>query len=79
MADDVLAAMLAAIERRADDTDLPRMPRNPRSTANSNHPFKPEYQRPPRNADPDTWSAPSYRDRDAERVVGRLSPKKKGK
>lgn len=79
MADSFAEALTAALDKRADDTDLPRMPRRPRSTANSNNPFKPEYQRPPRNADPDTWSAPSYRDRDAERVVGRLSPKKKGK
>lgn len=45
MADDVLAAMLAALEKRADDAGLPRMPR---STANINNPMKPVPQRPDR-------------------------------
>lgn len=75
MADDLLAALLdAAYTKRANDSALPRMPR---STANSNHPFKPEYRRPPREEDPAKWSPPAYRDRDAERVVGRLSKEKK--
>lgn len=42
MADDMLAALLAAIDKRADDSTLPRMPR---STANINNPMKPVPQR----------------------------------
>lgn len=72
-----LAALLNnALARRADDAGLPRMPRKPRSTANVNNPFKPEYRRTPRGDDPAKWAPPAYRDRDAERVVGRLSKEK---
>ena len=42
MADDMLTALLAAIDKRADDAVLPRMPR---STANINNPMKPVPQR----------------------------------
>ena len=71
MNSDPLAAMLQALEKR----ETP--PHQPRSTANSNHPFRPESQRPLRETNPAKWSPPAYRDREAERVVGRLS--KKGK
>lgn len=71
MNSDPLAAMLQALEKR----EAP--PRQPRSTANSNHPFKSEYQRPLRETNPAKWSPPAYRDREAERVVGRLSKKER--
>lgn len=67
MADDVLAAMLAAIERRADDTDLPRMPR---STANINNPMKPEYRRPERR------TQRPYADPTGETAVGNRKRKR---
>lgn len=70
MPDDVLAAMLAAIERRADDTDLPRMPRNPRSTANINNPMKPIPQRPDRR------TQRSYADPTGETAVGNRKRKR---
>ncbi|MGO2360643.1 MAG: hypothetical protein ACTH6N_05880 [Brachybacterium tyrofermentans] len=70
MADDVLAAMLAAIERRADDTDLPRMPRNARSTANINNPMKPIPQRPDRR------TQRSYADPTGETAVGNRKRKR---
>lgn len=65
---DVLAAMLAAL----DKTDTPPLRR-----PSQNHPFQPERARAPKSGDPDEWSPPPYRDRDAERVAGRLSPRKK--
>lgn len=70
MSDDVLAAMLAAIERRADDTDLPRMPRNSRSTANINNPMKPEYRRPDRR------TQRPYADPTGETAVGNRKRKR---
>lgn len=74
MSDDFATALTEALLKRANDTDLPRMPR---STANQNHPFKPEARRAPRGDDPSKWSPPPYRDRDAERIAGRLSKKEK--
>ncbi|MGP9682030.1 hypothetical protein [Brachybacterium sp. AOP3-A1-3] len=70
MADDVLAAMLAAIDKRANDTDLPRMPRNPRSTANINNPMKPTYTRPRRGG-------PTYRDKTANDAIGNVDSQRK--
>lgn len=67
MTDDVLAAMLAAIERRADDTNLPRMPR---STANINNPMKPIPQRPDRR------TQRSYADPTGETAVGNRKRKR---
>lgn len=67
---DPLAAMLAAL----GDTDGPPL-RRPAQ----NHPFQPERPRAPRSGDPAKWSPPPYRDRDAERVAGRLSKKNRKK
>ena len=64
---------MAAYEQRVES--LP--PRRPEAPRRQNNPFMPEYRRPPRDPDPNKWSPPPYRDREAERLVRRLSPKEK--
>lgn len=49
-------------------------PRAPRAGRN---PYEPERPRRMRERDPAKWAPPAYRDREAERVVGRLSKKEK--
>lgn len=64
MADDVLAAMFAAIEKRANDSPLPRMPRRP----DANHPFQSERTRAPRQR--------TYRDPTGQAAVGNVKKEK---
>lgn len=67
MADDTLAALLAAIDKRADDSPLPRMPR---STANVNNPMKPVPQRADRR------TQRPYADPTGETAVGNRKRKR---
>lgn len=67
MADSFTEALTAALQKRADDTDLPRMPRR----AAGNHPFQPELSRSERK------TQRPYRDPTGQEAVGNLTPKKK--
>lgn len=69
MADDMLAALIAAIDKRADDTNLPRMPRR---TPSQNNPLLPVYERPRRGG-------PTYYDKTANDAIGNVDRQRKEK
>lgn len=73
MADDMLSALMDAIDRRAaEDTtslDEARRARSAR-TPDKNNPFLPVYQRPRRGG-------PTYRDRTANDAVGNVDAQRK--
>lgn len=64
MADTFAEALAAAIEKRANDSPLPRMPRRP----DTNHPFQAERNRAPRQR--------TYRDPTGNEAVGNVKKEK---
>lgn len=66
---DIRAATTAAIEKRARDTGLPRMPRR---TPSQNNPYAPAYEKPRRGG-------PSYRDKTANDAIGNVDRERKEK
>lgn len=68
MADSFTEALTAALQKRADDTDLPRMPRR---TPSQNNPLAPEYRRPERR------TRPTYSDPTGNEAIGNIKKERK--
>lgn len=69
MADSFTEALTAALQKRADDTNLPRMPRR---TPSQNNPLLPVYERPRRGG-------PTYYDKTANDAIGNVDRERKEK